>query len=329
MNYPESQLILKEIKKSKNILVNCHRGPDPDSVGSALALFRVLKSLDKNVNIICTDPIEDNVKYLKDSGVVEKIDYTSFNFSEWDLFITLDSSSIDQVTGSKESKLAIPLVVIDHHTSNTRYGFINLVDDIKISTAEILYLVFKDWDVEIDFDTAEALLTGIISDSGVFRFPAVTTQTLEISLDLIKMGVDKNKIIFNLFSSIPYDRLLIWGYLLANLKYDVENKFYWSAMPYEKLTQFKDFKGSRETLATMLSGSMANSDFSLLMTEELKNRLSVSFRGRTGVVDVSKMAVEIGGGGHKVAAAGKIENTPFDQAVETVLAVCRKHANKG
>ena len=158
MNYKKSSLILKEVKKAKKILLNCHRGPDPDSVGSVLALYYFLSQMEKDVKIICPSGIPYRLEYLSGFENVETdVDIDSFDFSEFDLFITMDSSSWDMVTGEKGGKLPeIPIVVIDHHETNTEYGLINLVDKKKASTAEILYFIFEDWEVKINKDIAKA-----------------------------------------------------------------------------------------------------------------------------------------------------------------------------
>src|SRR3990172_472645 len=116
MNYKESKKIFEENKKAKKILVNCHRSPVPDSVGSALAMRRILLDLGKKVEIICPDNISNESKFLKSSEAVQKIDYDNFDFSGFDLFLILDSAEWVQVLGyGKEKKPAVRKINIDHH----------------------------------------------------------------------------------------------------------------------------------------------------------------------------------------------------------------------
>jgi len=104
MNYKESKEILAEIKKAETILLNCHRGPDPDSIGSALALYGALKKLGKKVVIICpSDELPRNMKFLKNYGKILKgVDFAKFDFSKFDLFIVLDSSSWGMVSDLRD-----------------------------------------------------------------------------------------------------------------------------------------------------------------------------------------------------------------------------------
>src|SRR3989344_2487838 len=153
MNYKESKQILEEIKKANKILLNCHRGPDPDSIGSALATKYVLENMGKTVGIICpSEGLYDDASYLKDYELIQKnIDFRKFNFNVYDLFITMDSSSWDMVSSDKDIPLAsIPIIVIDHHKTNKEFGLINLVDKSVSSVGEMLFLLFQDWEIELN-----------------------------------------------------------------------------------------------------------------------------------------------------------------------------------
>src|SRR3989344_2234388 len=198
MNYKESIEILEKIKNTKKILVNCHRGPDPDSIGSALAICYVLSKFDKEVNIICpSEKLYDEISYLsKYDEIQRQTDFSNFNYSEYDLFITLDSSSWDMVAGTLDVPVfSMPIVVIDHHQTNTQYGELNLVDSKSSSVGELLYKVFEDWGVDVDKDTATALLTAIIGDTGIFKYPNTSVDTFKIASDLMELGAEKDLII--------------------------------------------------------------------------------------------------------------------------------------
>src|SRR3990167_9084074 len=101
MNYKESAQILEEIKKAKKILLNCHRSPDPDSIGSVLAMKLVLESMGKEIEIICPSrELYESVNYLPGYNKIKRgIDYSAFNFSDYDLFVVLDSASWGMVSG--------------------------------------------------------------------------------------------------------------------------------------------------------------------------------------------------------------------------------------
>jgi phosphoesterase RecJ-like protein len=326
MNYKESVSILKEVKKASNILVNCHRGPDSDSVGSALALSRVLKNLGKEVTIICPSDVPADLNFLSGADSIKRVNFTTFDFTAYDIFFVIDSSTYSMVTGLKDgTKPSIDTIVIDHHVSNEKFGKINLVDVRITSTGELLYKVFEDWGVVIDKEIAECLLTGIIGDTGSFQYQNVGEGTLRIAASLMALGADKDKIIYNIYRSIDFKEVKMWGKFIESMK--IEDNFIWSAIPLPTYKDFGEYPYAKEDVANLFFPVVKGTDFGVVMVETSDKVLSVSLRSRSGF-DVSKVAEEVGGGGHKLAAGARIEGLPFDDAVNKVLAAARKYAKK-
>ena len=251
MYYKESAEILKKIEKAKNILVNCHRGPDADSVGSALAFSLVLKSMGKDVLVICPSDIPADLHFLKGADSIKRVNFSSFDFSEYDLFLAIDSSNYSMVTGLKDSdKPSIDTIVIDHHISNEKFGKINLVDANITSTGELLYKIFEDWGVLLDKDMGECLLTGIIGDTGSFQYQNVGEGTLRIAASLMDLGADKDKIIYNIFRNIDFKEVKMWGKFIESMK--IEDNFVWSAIPISTYKDFGEYPYAKEDVANML-----------------------------------------------------------------------------
>src|SRR3989344_909618 len=186
MNYPESTALMDKIQRATKILINCHHNPDADSVGAAIAMTRLLKFWKREVRIISPSALPINLNFVLKNEMVETVDFSTFPFGEYDLFIVLDSGSWHRVSGAKNmEKPGIPIVVIDHHVTNQKFGEINLVVTDAPATCEVLYFLFGDWKVVIDNDPerpdlAKPLLTGIIGDTGAFRFPEADSQTLVV-----------------------------------------------------------------------------------------------------------------------------------------------------
>ncbi len=328
MNYGQSKGILQEIGKAKKILINCHRGPDPDSVGSALALSKILELMGKEIQIICPSDIPEGLKFLEGQELIKKIDFSSFDFSKYDLFLTIDSASYSMVSGSKNLELPdIKTIVIDHHISNEGFGQINLIDENITSTGELLFRLFEDWGVEITKEVAEFLLTGIVGDTGSFQYQNVGKDTLNVAARLIGFGADKDRIIYNLFRSVTFSEVKMWGKIIESMQIDETHNFVWSKIPITVYTDSPDMESVKEEAANLFSPIIKGTDFGVIMEEREDGSLSVSFRSRSGF-DVSKIAKEIGGGGHRAAAGAKIEGLTFEEAVEKVLAASRKYARK-
>lgn len=328
MNYQESNKILAEVKMSDKILINCHRSPDGDSVGSALAMRKVLLGLGKEVEVVCPDNIQSDLKFLTSSDKVVRVNYDEFDFSKYQLFLILDSADWSQVLGfGSKNEPPIKKVVIDHHFTNSGFGDLNIVDADRSSTGEVLYRLFEDWEVKLDKETAEDLLAGIIYDTSLLEYPSADVATASAVVALMKLGADKNKIIFNFYKNISFDKVKLIGEIIKNLEIDKEKRFVWSAIPYETFILYPDSSGVKSMAANMFASSIEAADFGIIMIEEKKNFLNASLRAKEGF-DISKIAEELGGGGHKLAGAFRLKEIPFDQAVLKVLEAVRKYAKK-
>ncbi len=326
MNYKESSIILEEIKKSERILINCHRGPDSDSVGSALALQEILQIMEKDVEVICPSDIPKDLIFLNEAKNIRRVNFTSFDFSGYDLFLILDSSNYSMVTGEKDSvKPGIKSIVIDHHFSNDKFGDINLVDPDMTSTSELLYHIFSDWGNEITRNVAESLLTGIMGDTGAFQYQNVGQKTIRVAADLMDKGADKDKIVFNLYRSIEFKEVKMWGKFIEAMM--IDNGFVWSAIPLSVYKDFGEYSSAKEDVANLFFPIVEGTKFGIAMVETSENVISASFRSRKDF-DVSVIANEVGGGGHKTAAGARIEGIPFQEAVNKVLKVARKYAQE-
>lgn len=331
MNYQESAIIKQMIDESDNILVNMHHNPDADSVGSAVAMSRVLKYFGKNVKIVAPTETPKNLLFLlKDEGY-EVIDFRSFDFSKYGLFITCDSSSWSRVSGDNNlDKPRIKLVVIDHHKSNQKFGDINLIAPDAAANCEVLHNLFSDWGISPDVDRNypdihTPLLAGIIGDTGAFRFPEADSGTFLIATQLMKLA-DKNEIIFNLYQSFEPTHIIVWKEIMSNLLIDEEHRFVYSFVRKDVIDAAGKPFNAKSEFADMLFQSIDGTDFGLVGAED-DGYVSVSFRSRTGL-DVSILASKLGGGGHAWASAARIDilNQTYEEAIENILSTARAFA---
>ncbi|MDO8609972.1 MAG: DHH family phosphoesterase, partial [bacterium] len=186
-NYIQSGMILERLKESKNILLNCHVGPDLDSIGSATAMYEVLKGWKKKVTIICPSIIPEKFKLLNHCSEINTVDFSKFDFSTFDLFLVLDTSSDNRITGSKEINLPKNLerIVIDHHITNEYKGEVNILDVNASATTEILFRVFQDWNITITPDMATALYSGMAGDTVFFKYLINPRKLFSIMTELL------------------------------------------------------------------------------------------------------------------------------------------------
>ena len=323
MYYPESRNILLKIKKAKQILINVHVNPDLDTVGSATALYQVLKKMGKDVALVCPSQLEENFLSLPYADKIKTIDFSKFRFDKFDPFLVLDTGSIDRITGKKGIKIPeIPWIIVDHHKSNKVGGVIRLLDEKASAACEMLYNVINDWRFKIDKNIATDLFAGIAGDTVFFKY-AQSSSTFKIATELLKIGADRNKIVLNIFNNLNFNHVKFMGEFLSNMKFNRKGKFVWAALPYGEYIKFGRQRGSREAVADQFFQSVKGTDFGIAMLETEKGKLSVSIRSKKGT-DVSKLAEKLGRGGHENAAGATVYNS-FDKAVKEVLAAAQSY----
>lgn len=320
-HYSLSNSILSEIKKSNNILINVHRNPDLDSIGSATALYQALTKIGKKVTLVCPHQVPANFKFLKGADSVKTIDFDDWagRPRPYDLFLILDSASYDIVTGSKAIKLPnIKKIVIDHHlTNNWKDCSLRLLDTKASATAEIVYRILADWNISLDKNISTSLLSGIAGDTVFFKYPKDPGVMFSIVNELMKSGANYNLLIDKFNDGLSFGFVKLLGEFLKNMK--KERKFVWSAVSCELFEKHGRPKGVRETAADSFFRSIKDVDFGVALLEEEKGKINMSFRSKQNF-DVSKIAKKLGGGGHKNAAGASISGN-IDQVINKIKKV--------
>ncbi len=326
--------IKKKIDQADRILLSLHRGPDGDSISANLAMEYFLEQENKQVKIISPTQVPETFNYLIETKEIEHLKFTELDYEQFDLIILLDSASWRMVSPKFGENQPLPpqrkIINIDHHQTNKQMGGINLVVPELASTAEILYQLFSAWGVEIDQKMAQLLLVGVVTDTGVFRYTNTSAKTMKIAADLMQKGADLDQIVFNYLRRNRFDKLKFWGVVLENLEVDEENRFAYSFIPFEQAKQWfvdnypRDY---RSGAASVFMAGIEGTEFGLIVIEEEKGELNGSLRSRKDF-DVSKIAAELGGGGHPGAAGFKV-SLPFEEAKKKILKIAKKYSSDG
>ena len=296
-----SQSIYQEIKTANNILLISHKKPDGDTLGSNLALVNLLKKKKKNITSFCADPIPENLQFLPNSHIMTD-DHKMF-IEKYDLVITLDCSNLEYA-GVDGLITALPLgyrfINIDHHVSNPGYADINLVIHEASSTAEVLYRLFIDWDIEWDEDIANSLSCGLVTDTNGFKNPATNYLALSAASDLINKGANVYKTIQATVNQNNVGDLRLWGRALERLhKVDHYNLIY-TWMTIQDFEECQVDASAAEGIANFLH-ILKEGKIILVLREGQDNTVKGSLR-TTSNVDLTKLAGLFGGGGHKKAS---------------------------
>lgn len=315
--------IWAEIQKANKILLHLHAGPDPDSAGSALAMMHMLKSLGKNVTVIAGDSkLSPSMAAIPGYDQIIPKNYFEINPADYELFIILDSSNLDQISKKGEIKFPQELktIKIDHHQGDANFANIDLVDTSYCATAHIIYDLMTQWKTKITPEMAACLFSGIYSDTGGFKYPPTNWQTLLAGSELAKIYPDYFRIIFELENSRTPKQLEFLGLALNSIENHFSNKVAISFISYEDLQKHGITKDDTKNveLPNILK-SVTGWIIGISAIETTPGKMEIGLRKREYEgPDLSVLARALDGGGHK-AAAGGIIKMPFVEAKKYLL----------
>lgn len=304
------------ILKSKRLLLFAHSRPDPDTVGANLALAEYLKGCGKVVDIACFDAFPDDLKKLAE-GVFfhpDQLDITSY-----DAVIVCDSANLgfEKLVGTLSENQVV--VLIDHHPDISVQGDIVIIDSEYSSSSELVYLFLTAIQAKITKTMATALLMGILFDTGGFQHPNVSPRVLEIASDLMKAGAPLAKITQTIFAHQNIGALKLWGRAFEKARLNEKNGMLVTAITQEDVKRCNASPDDIYQVASILS-AVPDAKFSLVLSERDNGVVRASLRSmKQHNVDVSAIAHQFGGGGHKLASGfeipGKIVETEDGFAV--------------
>lgn len=327
----KAPIILAEIKKAKSILLHCHPLPDPDSVGSVLAMKFILESMGKKAVIIRGDS-EMPRGFMHFPGIGDIIDK---NFSEidrdaFDLFISVDSGSLNMISQDNPPTIPLPFrtIVIDHHVTNESYGDINLIDPTSPAAAFIIFQLAKSWGIVMTPEIAINLFMGICTDTGGFKYPPTDYRVLAAASELAKVAPDFTESIFVLENSMSKESIYFQAIALNSIETFLNDSLAVSTVSNEDLMK----KGIPDECIRGISisnilKSVIGWNIGVSLIERKPNKVKVSLRTRDkDRYDVSKLAAALGGGGHRAAAAAVL-NMPLDEAKKLVVSKAKELYN--
>jgi phosphoesterase RecJ-like protein len=300
------------LKESSRVAIVVHRGPDGDAIGSGLGFKHLLSQLNLDVTVIAPDEFPHFLKWLPESENIlvyeRERSRAEKALKKADVVFCLDFNSLPR-TGCMEEflgKLQKPFVVIDHHKDPDTFADHYYVDDEASSTAELVYRLAKALNLRkyVNRTVAICLYTGIVTDTGSFRYPSVSPKLLRIASRLLETGMDHTAVYSNVFDSNTLERLRLQGFALSEkLVYIPEAATAFISLTEEELERFKFQKGDTEGLVNY--GLSINGVNLAAFFSEKDGIIKCSFRSK-GSFDVNLFAREhFQGGGHKNAAGGK------------------------
>ncbi|NQU77199.1 bifunctional oligoribonuclease/PAP phosphatase NrnA, partial [Candidatus Falkowbacteria bacterium] len=293
------------INESSNILLICHRNPDGDTLGSALALAHWFKKIAKNYTIYCQDKPALFLSFLPG---LENIKNQEPNPNNYDLIITCDCGDQTQTGVSSENwnQIKSKIINIDHHFTNTNFGNYNLISFESASTSAILYKFFKASLVNIDRLMATCLLTGLVVDTCNFSNPGTNQEALEVASRLVAKGAQIRCINNNILKNKSLPILKLWSRILLRLQKNEELGLAWTIITKKDKAECGVDDLASEGISNFFN-ELADSNLTLVLEEIEGGFVKGSLRTTTDHIDVSRFAKIMGGGGHQRAAGFRVK----------------------
>lgn len=317
MKIQDIQAVQLLLSTPKKIAIIPHRGPDGDAMGSTLGLYHFLLKNNQHPVVVSPNEFPDFLAWMPGAESIQIFEKDKENctkiLEQADLIFTLDFNALHRVGQMEEvlKTLIAPFIMIDHHQKPDDYAAVTYSDTSFGSTCEMLYnfITFLGKKDSIDKTIGTCIYTGILTDSGSFRFPKTTGTTHRIIAELIDLGVENTEIPTLLFDNSSFGRLQILGRALQNMKVLPEFKTAFTTLSQNELNAFNHVKGDTEGIVNYglsIKGILFTAIFIENTEEEI---IKISFRSQ-GDFDVNQFARDhFNGGGHRNAAGGKSELT--------------------
>jgi len=328
----EKALLLKEIiNRSKNIVIFGHVNPDGDAIGSSLGLFHYLKNKGKKPVVIMPNDFPEFLKWIPAANKILNFEKhgaeTVTLIKSADLIFYCDFNDLKRIAGlSEKEKLASATkIMIDHHPQPTGFADMEISDTSISSTSELLYEIINEMgDIQyLNSDCADSILTGIITDTGLFHHNSEKPRTFEVVAELIKAGGSKEKVISGVYNTFTYDRLKLLGNSLFNgMHVFPELSSAYIVLTKEDQEKFNYQNGDSEGHVNWPL-SIKNVNFSTFFVEK-DDYIKTSFRSNNSF-DVNLFARKhYNGGGHKNASGGKSYKS-LNKTLEEFVLLLKKY----
>jgi phosphoesterase RecJ-like protein len=306
----------ERISSADSVLVVCHVSPDGDAIGSLLGLGLALEP-HKQVTLICPDPVPEEFHHLPGwETITGPLAGGILPPTRGTVLISLDCSAMDRLGKAYDVDwlAGIPIVNIDHHPTNTYFGEVNWVEPAAAATAQMLVYLIGALDIPLSVDVATCLLHGILSDTLGFRTSNTTADVLSTATRLIEAGAPLAHLTNRIFNQRPLGMIHIWTRALLKLK--LEGRILCSEIT-QSMRRDVGYDQDGDAGLVNFMNTTDEADIAVVFSELQDGQINVSIRSAVGY-DVSKVALQLGGGGHAQAAGCTLAG-PLERAKAQVL----------
>ncbi|MBR3249432.1 MAG: bifunctional oligoribonuclease/PAP phosphatase NrnA [Clostridia bacterium] len=309
--------ILEEIKAAEKIVILTHEAPDGDAIGSSLAMMHALRKIGKESDVIIPE-YSRLFSFLPGSEEIKK----ESDIEEYDLAIALDCGDIKRLKyGEKHFEDAKRKVQIDHHGSNTMFADLNFVNPVSPACCEILVEMFQYYGIEIDKTIGTCLVTGIITDTGGFRYQKTSAETFEFTAELLREGVNVSDIYKRVQDTKTRENFELSKLVINRMELLEDGKVTFTYITQEDTKRIGAEVGDHEGLVE-IGRDIEGVEVAIFIREKEDGSFKASLRSND-YVNVADICLLFGGGGHQRAAGCNL-NDDKDVVKEKLLNEIRK-----
>jgi phosphoesterase RecJ-like protein len=313
--------VVERIQKARRVLAVGHENPDADTLGSTLAVCRLVERAGGRATAVFADPIPPIYDFLPD---VDRARTDPEPDTDYDLLVISDCGSLDRIgavaTRNPELFERLPRVVLDHHASNDVRGEADWIDAAAAATCEMTTLLATRLGAPLnegDAGLATLLMAGVVMDTATFAHPNTTPRTLAVSAALVEAGAPLSDISRRLYRSKPEAQLRLFGAVLARLTAEAGGRIVHTSLFDADLAEAGAIPAHSEGIIDLLA--QAEEAEIAIVFKEAGPATRISVRTKPGGVDATVLTGTFGGGGHARAAGATIA-LPVAEARPLVLA---------
>lgn len=311
--------ILALLRSGSRFLITSHVNPDGDSVASQCALRLLLRQLGKRAVIFNSHAVPRAYRFLPGAARIRQ--RAPRTLRRFDALLVLDCGDPRRASGLLRRRTPVPVVNIDHHLTNPRFGDLNWIVPTASSVAEVIYRLAELLGVKPSGPLAEAIYAGILADTGSFRQGNATPRTFLVASRLVRSGIDPAHIAQAIYETVEFETLRVLGERLGRLRRTGDGRIAWLSLPLRSLRRLPSPDASEEWVR--FPRSVATARIAVCFKEIRPREIRLSFRSK-GDVDVAALALRWGGGGHR-NAAGATFRGPLARAEREVIAAAAWH----
>lgn len=309
--------ILAVLKEGRSFCLTGHQNPDADVIGSQLAMRALLKQMNpaNKIDIQNCGAVPRSISFLPGIEAVKDVKTVE---GQYDVLIVFECSGADRTGNVIDFQKQVKTVInIDHHLHNPNFGHINFVEPTTSSTAELIYKIYERSGFPMGIDEAVCLYTGLVADTGWFRYSNTNMQTMTIGSKLVAMGVPVATLAEHLYMSRSKAGAALIAWALNNARYFLDDRVVVMAIPDKVMSDLGATSDDMEELVNQ-GLQVASVQASVLLREKTNPSLvKVSLRSK-GEYDINQIARTFGGGGHKNASGCKFD-TDLETAKNAIL----------